>query len=211
MQKLNCAHVCFADDLLLFCRVDLISVKILKDAFTTFSEASVLQANSSKSAVYIDGVHHSINEQILEELGFTESKLPLRYLGVPLDSKKFAACHYLPVSEKITAKVTCWSAKFLSYASRCQLIKAVIFGIQSYWAQIFILPKTILKAVENICRTFLWTGNGILSRKAPMAWDKVCRPIAAGGLNIIDMTIWNKAAISKHLWYLASKKDCLWI
>lgn len=99
----------------------------------------------------------------------------------------------------------------LSYAGRCQLIKSVIFGIQTYWAQVFILPKKVLKAIETICRTFPWTGSVKLSRKVLVDWDSVCRPLSAGGLNIIDMTIWNKAAIIKHLWNLANKKDCLWI
>lgn len=75
----------------------------------------------------------------------------------------------------------------------------------------FILPKKVLKTIETICRTFLWTESVKLSRKALVAWDSVCRPLSAGGLNIIDMAIWNKAVISKHLWNLANKKDCLWI
>ncbi|XP_019263748.1 PREDICTED: uncharacterized protein LOC109241462 [Nicotiana attenuata] len=99
----------------------------------------------------------------------------------------------------------------LSYSGRLQLIKSVLFVIQTYWAQVFLLPKKIMKMIETICRTFLWTGSNAISRKALIAWDKICQPKTTGGLNIINMRVWNKAAIIKQLWALAMKKDALWI
>lgn len=56
-----------------------------------------------------------------------------------------------------------------------------------------------MKAIEAICRTFLWTDTTTISKKALVAWEKVCRLTAAGGLNILDIKLWNKAAIIKHL------------
>ncbi|XP_019233197.1 PREDICTED: uncharacterized protein LOC109213816 [Nicotiana attenuata] len=210
-RKLNNIHVCFADDLLMYCRADMESIRILNDAFYRFSQASGLQANASKSAIYMAGIDQKAREEILQTLGFNEGKLPFRYLGIPLDSKKLTIAQYIPLVEKITTKVTCWSAKFLFYVGRCQLIKAVIFGKQTYWAQVFIIPKKVLKLIETICRTSLWTGNAAISKKALVAWENVCKPVAAGGLNILDIKVWNKAAITKHLWDLTRKKDCLWI
>lgn len=210
-RKLNCTHVCFADDLLLFCRADSISIQLLHQAFLQFSKASGLEANPNKSSIYLAGVNQDFKADIISRLGVSEGMLPFRYLGIPLDSKKLDIQHYLPLIEKITARVRCWSAKLLSYAGRSQLIKAVIFGIQSYWSQLFILPKKVLKAIDVICRTFLWTGSTSYSRRALVAWDKVCTPLNAGGLNIMNLSIWNKAAVSKLLWDLTRKKDCLWV
>lgn len=39
----------------------------------------------------------------------------------------------------------------------------------------------------------------------------MCKPVAAGGLNIINLCIWNRAALLKLLWDIASQKECLWI
>lgn len=85
----------------------------------------------------------------------------------------------------------------------------MIFGIQTYWAQIFILPQKIMKLIEAICRTDIWTGKSATSRKALVAWDKLCQSKAAEGLNIIHMGLWNKVAILKKLYALAKKKDTL--
>ncbi|XP_019242312.1 PREDICTED: uncharacterized protein LOC109222403 [Nicotiana attenuata] len=87
----------------------------------------------------------------------------------------------------------------------------VIFGMQSYWAQVFLLPKKISKMIEAICRTYRWTCQADISRRALVAWDKICLPQTMGGLNVINLCNWNKAAIVKHLWAITKKKDCLWI
>lgn len=50
-----------------------------------------------------------------------------------------------------------------------------------------------------------------VSKKALVAWSNVCLPGAAGGLNIVNLRIWNLAAILKLLWDINKKKDCLWV
>ncbi|XP_059311442.1 uncharacterized protein LOC132063007 [Lycium ferocissimum] len=117
----------------------------------------------------------------------------------------------MPLTDKMLARVTHWTSKLLSYAGRLQLVKTVLFSIQTFWAQIFILPKKVLKAVETICRTFLWTGDTTASRKALIAWEQLCLPKAAGGLNVLHAQTWNKAAICKLLWNLCKKANKLWV
>ncbi|XP_021770231.1 uncharacterized protein LOC110734397 [Chenopodium quinoa] len=104
-----------------------------------------------------------------------------------------------------------WASKFLSYAGRLQLIKSVLFGIQTYWAQIFILPKKIMKEIESRFKAFLWTGNANPSKKALIAWSTVCLPKSCGGWNIISLHDWNISAICKILWDIAHKTDSLWV
>lgn len=99
----------------------------------------------------------------------------------------------------------------LSYAGRIQLIKAVVSGIQTYWSQVFVLPQKVVKVIQAACRTFLWTGKTNVSRRALVAWEKVMKPLPAGGLNITNLKLWNCAAICKLLWCLCRAQDKLWI
>ncbi|WMV58068.1 hypothetical protein MTR67_051453 [Solanum verrucosum] len=71
-RKLGSVHICFADDLLMYCRADIISVRLLREAFTKFPKASGLQANVDKSSLYIVGVANHTKEEILEELRYLE-------------------------------------------------------------------------------------------------------------------------------------------
>ncbi|XP_019262507.1 PREDICTED: uncharacterized protein LOC109240335 [Nicotiana attenuata] len=72
---------------------------------------------------------------------------------------------------------------------RVQLIKNVLFSIQIYWSQIFVLPTKVIKLIEATCRRFSWTGGVELTKRTLLAWQKVCYPASAGGLNILDIAI----------------------
>ena len=75
----------------------------------------------------------------------------------------------------------------------------MLFGIQTYWSQIFLLPKKILKEMETHCRVFIWTGQAGFSRKALVSWAQMCLPKVSGGWNISKLEIWNKASVVKHI------------
>ncbi|XP_015081362.1 uncharacterized protein LOC107024978 [Solanum pennellii] len=61
-SKLDITHLCFADDLLLFSRGDLESVKAIQMCFSQFSQASGLQANLNKSSIYCGGVQMEVRQ-----------------------------------------------------------------------------------------------------------------------------------------------------
>nr|XP_009599799.1 uncharacterized protein LOC104095382 [Nicotiana tomentosiformis] len=84
-------------------------------------------------------------------------------------------------------------------------------GIQKGEFPIFMLPKKITKLIEAICRSFLWTRDNNISKKALLAWEKVCQPRSAGGFNVMDIGLWNKAAISKQFCNICKEKNKLWI
>ena len=125
--------------------------------------------------------------------------------------KKLTYAESKPLVEKITQRAQTWMAQMLSYAGRLQLVKSVLSSMQNYWAHIFPLSKKIIKAVESVCRRFLWKGATGETKKAPVAWSTLQMPRSAGGWNIINMEIWNKAALLKLLWAIAFKRDKLWV
>lgn len=148
--------MCFADDLLLFARGDVQSIQQLMDVLDKFANVSGLQANQLKSCLYFGGVSEVVKQDILKVSGMVEGKLPFKYLGVPLSSQKLNVVQWQPLVHKILQRITCWAAKLLTYAGRVQLIKSVLFGVQMFWSQIFVLPQKVLKLVQAACRTFLW-------------------------------------------------------
>ncbi|XP_056690170.1 uncharacterized protein [Spinacia oleracea] len=73
------------------------------------------------------------------------------------------------------------------------------------------MPKKVMKEIQRICRNFLWSWSDAESKKASVAWESMCLPKNCGGLNLKDLTVWNKSAVIKHCWALAMKQDRLWI
>ncbi|KAI5415060.1 hypothetical protein KIW84_040498 [Lathyrus oleraceus] len=64
--------------------------------------------------------------------------------------------------------------------------------------------KTIdqLQDVPQYTRSLLWTGGSDFSRKSPIVWDNACRPRDYGGLNIINLKLWDIINMLKQLWNL---------
>lgn len=111
----------------------------------------------------------------------------------------------------IVGRIIHWSTKLLSYVGNVQLIKSVTFSIANYWMQCFLIPKYVIHKIKSICRSFLWICGSIISRKSLISWDSVCRPRDYGGLNIIDLTLWNKITMLKLLWNLSGKSNSMWV
>ncbi|XP_062075600.1 uncharacterized protein LOC133779685 [Humulus lupulus] len=207
--KLN--HLCFADDLLLFCHGDYPSIILMLRGLKLFSKTSGLCPNPSKSAVYCHGMLESDVNRILETSSYTRSSLPFRYLGIPICSKKISAAECTSILEKMTGRIRLWSTRNLSYMGRVTLINSVLISIHSYWAQLMILPKKLLRDVEALCRAFLWKGSLDTHSHGLIAWDHLCLSKIAGGLGFRRILEWNEAAIGKYVWDIAKKKDNLFV
>lgn len=164
-ERLALTNLAFADDILLFCRGDTGSVNILLNVFKDFSASTGLIFNPRKCKAFFGCVDEDSKNIIKASTGFEEGRFPVKYLGVPLSSKKINIQHYLPLIEKITSRVRHWSAKLLSYAGRVQLVKSIVCSITQYWMMNFPIPKAVLKKIDVVCRTFIWTGKIAASRK----------------------------------------------
>lgn len=105
---------------------------------------------------------------------------------------------------RITNRIKSWTNRVLFYAGGAQLISSVLFSMQVYWSSLFIIPKKVIKEIEAMHRSFLWSGLELKKTGAKVAWDRLCAPRGEGGLGFKSMEIWNKAAVSKHIWFLVS-------
>uniref|UniRef100_A0A803NKK3 Reverse transcriptase domain-containing protein n=1 Tax=Cannabis sativa TaxID=3483 RepID=A0A803NKK3_CANSA len=207
-KELKIVNLCFADDLMLFSKGTQHSVRALKDTLEEFSAMSGLSINTSKSQIYFGGVESDIKQNILRDFVLMEGSYPLRYLGVPLRPTKWKAEDFGIIIKKMRQRLHTWASRHLSYARRVQLIHSVLLGLRNYWMSIFILPQSVSKEVEKICRGFLWGWNGNRSKIHLASWEKVCLPKAYGGLGFKDGTSWNHAILAKYIWAILLKEIC---
>ena len=62
------------------------------------------------------------------------------------------------------------------------------------------LPKGVVKEINQRCSRFFWKGANIPSKGARVSWSAMCYPKAEGGLGINDIFSWNKAYIVQNIW-----------
>ncbi|XP_062100295.1 uncharacterized protein LOC133806189 [Humulus lupulus] len=213
-KKLKLVSFCFVDDLVLFCKGSPSSIQVIQECFASFSLASGLSANMAKSQVYFGGMTEEDSRSILARLQFIEGSFPLRYLGIPLRPTKWKAGDCALIIKKIHLRLHSWSNRHLSYANRAQLIHLVLMGIRSFWMSIFLLPKSVICEIDQLCRKFLWGSNDINSNRSKLhltAWDQICLPKSLGGIGFKEGSKWNKVLLAKYIWALSSKQDILWV
>jgi hypothetical protein len=181
-MKMKLTHLCFANDLLIFSKASLNSIKVIKSALFEFENLYGLKANPSKSSFYYSGISDRVKHIILDDLMMKEGQLPMRYLGVPLISYRLSLVDYRALLSKISGCIDSWLSKNLSYAGRLQLLSSILYSLQVYWMGIFILPKRIIRAIEQKFNKFLWNGNGEGVVKAKVSWFDIYFPKKEGGL-----------------------------
>ncbi|GKC71869.1 RNA-directed DNA polymerase, eukaryota, reverse transcriptase zinc-binding domain protein [Tanacetum coccineum] len=162
-KQLRITHLCFADDLIMLC----------------------LYPNLGKCTMFCGNIDDETKENISNIFPFKEGKLPVRYLGVPLVTKKIGVAD-------------------------SQLIASVLGSMQVYWGSIFLLLKPVINEIEGMFKKFLWNNSESCKGKSKVAWLELCKPKDQGDLGFKSLELWNKTLLVKHLWNVASRKESLW-
>ncbi|XP_074313934.1 uncharacterized protein LOC141649137 [Silene latifolia] len=194
-KPMKLSHLMFADDLLLFSKGDAHSMMILLRTFSTFSKSSGLNMSKGKSNAFFNGVPKGLKNDILQVSGMVEGRLPFKYLRVPIKTTRLFAQECKPIIDRVVDRIRGLGARKLSYAGRLVLVNVVLKTLHNYWATM----------------NFLWDGGTEFIKSPLVSWEKACKPRDEGGLGLKNDVEWNKAAIGKLVWWIASKSDHLWV
>ncbi|XP_019263739.1 PREDICTED: uncharacterized protein LOC109241453 [Nicotiana attenuata] len=130
-KKTKLTHLVFADDLMILCKGSLKSIARVMEALQHFSDVTRLEANIDKSSMFIVGVDEVTRQNMQKITEFILGTFPIRYLGLPLTSRKWNKMDCKQLVDKITNKITAYTRQ-LSYAGRLQIIMAVLFSIYNF-------------------------------------------------------------------------------
>ncbi|XP_039005546.1 uncharacterized protein LOC120132937 [Hibiscus syriacus] len=210
-KKICLTHLCFVNDLLLFCHGSLDSVMGVVSILDRFYELSGLRLNAMKSEFFACGVSVNSLLQIRLATGFNISQLPVRYLGVPLVTRKLTSRDCLALLNKIKSIIDVWSSRHLSLGGRLQLVKCVLFSIFGYWSRQLVLPKGVIKDIKKLCMRFFWKGNDIPANGARVSWSQICCLKSECGMGLRKLTDWSKAFCFMFVRKILVDDGSLWI
>ncbi|XP_038992288.1 uncharacterized protein LOC120115741 [Hibiscus syriacus] len=200
-KKIPLTHLCFADDLLLFYHGSLDSVVGVVSFLDKFYEISGLRLNATKTELFTCGISEDKFELIHRATGFRIGQLPVRYLGVPLVTRKLTSKDCSALLVKIKDKIDKWSSRKLSYGGRLQFrgSDTSTSGARVSWNQVC-SPKS----------------EGGLGLRKLVDWSKACclmliKCILAGEGSL--WIVWIKSYCFKYVdyWSVVSKPHFSWI
>lgn len=183
-KNLGLTHLSFADDIIILSDGKPRSIQGIVKVFDYFAAFSGLKISMEKSTMYLSEIPPSTHQQLIDKFPFEVGKMPVRYLGLPLVIKRLSSSDYLPLIEQIKRRLESWTARFLSFAGRLNLINSVLWSICNFWMTAFRLPQACIRQIDSICSSFLWSGQKMSSRSAKVSWEDVCKVKQEGGLGL---------------------------
>ena len=167
----------------------------------SFQVVTGLKVNVHKSEMVpigeVDDVH-----ALAEILFCRVGELPMSYLGMPLTPLQFRILFWKNLSGNLLGGRSCICLR----GGRLMLFKSTLSSLPTYFLSLFTISTHVANKIEKLQRDFLW-GD---SKTHLVGWDKICAPIANGGLGIRKLTTFNKALLGKWLWRFGKEEDRLW-
>lgn len=211
-KRIHLTNLCFVKDLMVFVDGDKRSTEGVIKKFDDFTSISSLRISLEKSTLFMACLNKEVIRDITFHFPLSTRNLPIRYLGLPLLSKRMSVADYKMLLEKIRKRLMqFWTGRLISYAGCLLLLKYVISNITNFWSQAFRLPTGCMKEIEKLCSAFLWSGPELTHRKIRVSWTEFSIPKAEGGLRIRRLKDTNKVICLKLLWKILSSPKSLWV
>ncbi|XP_074298094.1 uncharacterized protein LOC141628910 [Silene latifolia] len=134
--------------------------------------------------LFFCGVDETVRADILQISGFRERHFPFKYLGIPIQPGRLSKQDCAILVGRIEAR----------------LLRVI-----------FLIPKSVIKRIEAVCRNFFWDGGTEYNRPPLVAWHTICSSKQDGGLDVKNAEYWNAASVGKLVNWIYTKADRLWV
>lgn len=130
-------------------------VRSMREVLLLFEDISGLKIKFNKSMLTCVNIPQTWLSEAASVLNFRTGTLPFIYLGLPIggDSRKLS--FWNPLIDRIRARLSVWSNKFLSFGGRLVLLKFVLSSLPVYFLSFIKDPRGITSSIESIFKSLL--------------------------------------------------------
>lgn len=143
------SHTLYVDDIMIFCRGDLKSIKSIANLLIRYAQCSGQICNATKSLIYAGAMHPSKHKILANLLGFTMYYPYFLYSGSLIFIGRPENIHFKFTIDRIRLKLAASKASLLSMEGRVQLVKSIVEDMLVHSLSIYKWPISIIKNIES--------------------------------------------------------------
>lgn len=191
----------FADDVMLFIKLNALDLQACAMLLQIFGEASGLSVNLSKSAALPIRCDLPMRQRVEALLGCPLVSYPCKYLGHPLMIRRQTTTRLMGLVDSLAQNMPKWRASSMPKSGRLLLIKSFLCAVLIHAMMAFDIPQKVLTAMMKICGGFLWcVSDKANDGQCAVAWEAVCTPKWAGVLDLPNLRWLNIAMQARWPW-----------
>ncbi|KAL2248683.1 UNVERIFIED_CONTAM: hypothetical protein Sindi_2342000 [Sesamum indicum] len=203
------SHLAYVDDMMIFTNICRQHMALLRDFLHAYERVSGQRINSEKSSLVLNRQLPSSQLQEVQHVMGYQLNISQSHTWESLCTG--AIRRYVYLIRSSPGYVTCyrWAMMNLSHGGRLALIRSVLQATPLHLLQIVHPPKSVLITIERIFNGFFWRSYNSRRHIHCSSWDKMCIPVAEGGLGIRSLAEYVRAC-SMKLWWRFRQKSFLW-
>ncbi|CAO2152694.1 unnamed protein product [Urochloa humidicola] len=211
VDDLDCPVIQYADDTLILLRAEDAQVHRLKTVLDTFTVATGLAINYSKSTFVPIHVDAGWATHLAGILGCTVASFHQTYLGLPLSDAKLPAHVLDDLAIPVERCIPGWRVHLLNHGGRLTLTNAVMSLKPVHAMAAMRFPKSTVERMDKPCRSMFWKGSPRCSGgDCQVAWTTACWLKQEDGLGIIDIEVQNTCLLLKNVHKLLTGNSNPW-
>lgn len=188
----------YDDDLVIYCNANESEVGEVVRCLNTYCEWTIQRINLEKSVVHFSNNVYALDSRVLcQLLPMSECNHTSLYFGTSFCKMGSKMETFKCIMEKLENRLAGWKQKTLSLTGCTVLIKSIAMTLPSYIMQTFLLPTNLCEKIDRLIRGFWWQFGNQKRRLCLRAWDLICTPKLARGLEIQRMKDINLAFVTK--------------